>query len=182
METEVDDKIAKKEQILQMLIPSLRSLNSFKPRASRKLMRSRQRIMRGKVGIKETGVKKDKVKVGAQKPVTGKMMVPNGVVKNKEETNDDDLALTNDQVRQLWKEEHHRRMKEKGHICGVEWSGGLTKEWNTGKPLLKSIAEEIHRDAMKDLGTKDLDLKRFLDNESNMFFKSGKYDRLRNST
>ena len=45
MEMEVDDKQTKKEKILQMMMPSLRSHNSFKLRASRKLMRSRQRIM-----------------------------------------------------------------------------------------------------------------------------------------
>ena len=179
MDMEVQDAQTKKEQVLQMLMPPLKSPVSFKPKASSKPMRSRQKLMRGKMGTRWFGVKKDEVKWGARTPLTGKTMVANGVVINEEETNDDDPALTKDQVRQLWKYELHRRMKEKGLNCGLEWSGGLSREWNTGRSLLKSIAEKLNRDASKDLERKDLKLKTFLDNESNLFFKTGRYDKTR---
>ena len=165
MEMEVEDGQMKKEKVLKMLMPNLRSPFS-------------QGIMRGNWGIKGMGVKKDTakketVKVAAQIPLTGNMTVPHDVGTNSWETEDDGPALTNDQIRKLWGDELHRRMREKGYNCGVEWS--LSREWNTGRTLLKSIAEAINRDGTKDLGRKDLNLKTFLDNESNMYFKTGKY-------
>ena len=178
---ETDEPQAKKDKIMQMLMPALKSPIGLKLKESRTLKMSRQRTMRGKWGIKGNGVKKDKEKVGTQTPLTGGLRVPNRVFGKVEEKEDNDPELTNEQVKQLWKEELHRRMKSKGLHCGVEWSGGLTREWNTGKRLLEQMAQSIKRDVSKDIGIKDLNLKNFLDNESNVFFKSGKYDKTRKS-
>ena len=65
IEMEVDGAQAKKDKILQMLMPQLRSPISLKPKASRKFIKSRHKIVRGFWGIKtatvETEVKRMEV-------------------------------------------------------------------------------------------------------------------------
>ena len=66
IEMEVDGVQAKKDQILQMLMPQLRTPTSLKLKASRKFMKSRQKKVRGFWGINpatvETEVKGMEVK------------------------------------------------------------------------------------------------------------------------
>ena len=81
------------------------------------------------------------------------------------------------EVRQLWKEELHRRLNSKGKHCGVQWRW-KTREWVTDRKLLKRIAEAIQRDVDVDLEKKGCNLRCFLDDEINSYLKSGTYKHL----
>ena len=176
-------------------MPELKPAISTISGTSQKLNKDHRYTPSAKREIKEVDVKKEKVNVKRWAQFSGIFKAANGIGIKTEATNNEEQMevdkgelvnreneakvgttdLTNKQVRQLWKEELHRRLKKDGRNCGVEWSDGITREWNTGNTLLKSIAQVIDRDVVEDLDRKDCNLKSYLDNESNFFLKSGKY-------
>ena len=91
MDDAPEDAETKKAKIMQMLMPPLKSPTTLQPKASRKTIMSRKRIMRGKWGIKLTGKKKDKV--DPRTSPTGIMKVPKGVGTNIEWTKVDEPDL-----------------------------------------------------------------------------------------
>lgn len=95
---QIDELQIKKDKVLQMLRPTIKELTISEPEATRKLVRNRKRVMRGKRTNKEKGEKNDQEKVEAQELGTGRTKVARGVVNNNEEMMDDDLDLTHDQV------------------------------------------------------------------------------------
>ena len=91
-----------------------------------------------------------------------------------EQTTNEKVELNDGEIRSLWKEELHRRMKVEGLNFGCVWKW-KRKEWLTDMKLLKKMARAIDRDVEKDIERKDCNLKSFLDTEINRYFKTGAF-------
>ena len=66
-------------------------------------------------------------------------------------------------------------MKVDGLNFGCVWKW-KRKEWLTDMMLLKIMARSIDRDAEKDIGRKDCNLRSFLDTEIYRYFKTGEFE------
>ena len=111
-------------------------------------------MMREMFGIKEFGMKKDKVKVAAQTQLTGIMMETSGVGTNKEEQEDEDPALTKKQmwdvrrwfmaVKSRTMEERRKEREERGSASF--WKYSKERDW---KKLLEDSAKDLHIDLVE---------------------------------
>ena len=82
------------------------------------------------------------------------------------------VELTVSEVKQLWKDELHRRLKVNGTNFGCQ-RNNRTRLWVTDTILLVKIAKAIQRDAVADIERKDFNLKNFLDDELNRYLRTG---------